>query len=531
MAIIPRDYQLELIEKIQAHKAKRNCVQSPTGSGKTAIFTFLAENFEGNVLILVNKTELLEQTAELLEDEPAYIVAGLKEIPKGKITIAMVESFWNKQKDGKVDINDYDLVIADEVQNTQFVKTFENYKGRLLGFTATPVIDKREFFFKCKYCGSKQHKRGNCCGKEMVEYSKSITLKKWYGELITGTPISKLIELGRLVDVHNYVCNAEGLEKLKTDKSGMFTNEDEVFENNSSNKNLVANYQEHCQGLKTMVFNSTIKANKRAFETFQALGYNVRYYDSESDENRTEVVEWFRNTPDAVLMSVGVFTTGFDVDDVQAIICNRAISSLSLYHQIVGRGGRPTKKIFKPFFKFIDLGGNVARHGSWADDVDWNALYNDEQERKKKVCDLESFVICHGCEAMIEHYDCEYCGASEPEHVPKEIEKVTIAQEVGRLPRPRASHILNYAEANKLDVNSAKVLTANYILDMFIFSRTSKEVMEQKWEGYLKPEIIKMIHPIYHALHRSSLEGNRRRTFNDFFNKVETKIKKHYKNG
>ena len=337
-----------------------------------------------------------------------------------------------------------------------------------------------------------------------------------------------MIEQGFLTQVHNFVCDNSNLDKLKTDKSGQYTSksEDDVFNNHASVENLLLNYKEHCVGKKTMVFNSNIKTNFAAFEEFESLGYNVRYYDSKSKENREEIVNWFRETPDAILMSVGVFTTGFDVDDVECIIMNKATKSLSLYHQIVGRGGRITSKIFKPYFKMIDLGGNVSRFGKWSDNVDWESIYNSDIEKKRMIRDLEDFKICFNCEAMINSYPCEYCGTKEPKKK-TQVKGEALAVEMNKLPPPKPEHILKYSLANDLDINDAKLLTANYIVDMFIFSNTKIEKVDENLD-YLKREIKKSIKPIYFALHGSKLKGNRRRTIVDFENKVFTKINKHY---
>ena len=56
-----RDYQQELVDKIEVSTSLRNCVQLSTGGGKTIVFSYLANKFEGRVLILVNREELLYQ--------------------------------------------------------------------------------------------------------------------------------------------------------------------------------------------------------------------------------------------------------------------------------------------------------------------------------------------------------------------------------------------------------------------------------------------------------------------------------------
>jgi type I site-specific restriction endonuclease len=61
------------------------------------------------------------------------------------------------------------------------------------------------------------------------------------------------------------------------------------------------------------------------------------------------VLQWLKETPDAIVTSVGILTTGFDEPTVECIILNRATRSLTLYHQMIGRGSRrlPTKIILR----------------------------------------------------------------------------------------------------------------------------------------------------------------------------------------
>ena len=520
-----RPYQEDLIDKINNSSSMRNCVQLPTGGGKTVIFSHLANNFKGNVLILVNRIELLEQTIKNINRPLGFITANKTEIKE--VTIGMVESVYNRINKGKFSLDDIDLIIVDEVQNLQFIKVFENYTKRLLGFTDTPVIMKKETYYKCRYCEQKTEKAVTCCGKETKKHNKNVSLNQWYGELIIGIEIKELINMGFLTLDHNFSCDNALLNNLKTDESGNYTasSENDVFNNLAGLNNLLENYKTHCIGKKTMVFNTNIEANNSAIEAFILNGYNVRGFDSKSSESRKEVVDWFRNTPDGVLMSVGVFTTGFDVEDVECIIMNKATTSLSLYHQIVGRGGRITDKIYKPFFKVIDLGGNISRFGCWSDKVDWFEIYNNTKEKLIKVSDLEDFINCAGCGAMIKSYPCEYCG--EKIRSKKSNSVIKIATEVKKLQPPKAEHILNYSIKNNLDINEAKTLTANYILDMFIFARTEKDSIIKNID-YLKQKIKEYITPIYFALHKSELEGNRIRTLNNFLQKIYKKLNRHY---
>lgn len=507
-----RDYQQRLVDEIYASIDVRNCIQLGTGGGKTAVFSYLANNEKGKVLIIVNRKELISQTSRNITRSCSFITSEVKKIEIKDVTIAMVETLARR----KIDYSQFSLVIIDEVHNLQYTKIAKNINCRLLSFTATPVTMKREKFNRCPICSEKTQKK-TCCNTDTVEFTKSISLKRWYGNLITSITVKELIENNYLSDIQEFICDNPDLIKLKTDASGMFTkkSESEVYDTFISVENLYLNYSKHCENQKTMVFNSSIKANDNAVAYFLEKGHEVRGYDSNSNEDRTEVVEWFRCTPNAVLMSVGVFTTGFDVDDVECIILNRSTTSLSLYHQIVGRGARLTTKIFKPFFKLIDLGGNVVRFGSWSDNVDWKGIYNNEKEKKKS--DLENFIVCKSCDALINSYPCDVCGYEVGEGSGEgkiKSEKIKEAVAVKKMKPPTPEMILRYAENNNLDINAAKNLTADYLLMMLRHSNT-----KIKNHNFLRKRINLVILPIYFALHKSKLKGNRIRTISDFENK------------
>ena len=137
---------------------------------------------------------------------------------------------------------------------------------------------------------------------------------------------------------------------------------------------LLFAYEEVAVGSKTLIFNSGIETSIRVEETFKKRGYKIRHLDSTfSEKDRKEVLEWFKVTPDAILSSVGILTTGFDEPTVETIILNRATRSLTLYHQMIGRGSRRLPN--KDKFKLIDLGNNVRRFGLWQDFINWQDAF------------------------------------------------------------------------------------------------------------------------------------------------------------
>jgi superfamily II DNA or RNA helicase len=89
---------------------------------------------------------------------------------------------------------------------------------------------------------------------------------------------------------------------------------------------------------------------------------------------RKEILQWFSETPDAILSSVSILTTGFDEPTVETIILNRATRSLTLYFQMIGRGSRYLPN--KEEFTVVDMGNNIARFGLWSAPVDWQEIFH-----------------------------------------------------------------------------------------------------------------------------------------------------------
>src|SRR5690606_13657331 len=150
---------------------------------------------------------------------------------------------------------------------------------------------------------------------------------------------------------------------------------DELYGNHSMLGKLLTAYEELALGTKTLIFNNGINTSLYVYETFKKAGYNIRHLDNKNTAaERREILDWFSQTPDAILTSVSILTTGFDEPTVQTIILNRATRSLTLYFQMIGRGSRILPD--KDEFTVIDMGNNIARFGPWDAAVDWQEIFH-----------------------------------------------------------------------------------------------------------------------------------------------------------
>src|SRR5690606_3769565 len=138
---------------------------------------------------------------------------------------------------------------------------------------------------------------------------------------------------------------------------------------------LLYAYEHKALNTKTLIFNNGINTSKHVYYLFEKAGYNIRHLDNtHNEEERREILRWFKETPDAILTSVGILTTGFDEPSIETIILNRATKSLTLYFQMIGRGSRILPN--KNEFTVVDLGNNVARFGMWDAPIDWQEIFH-----------------------------------------------------------------------------------------------------------------------------------------------------------
>lgn len=348
----------KIFEKLDASPKKADILfQLPTGGGKTMIFSEITKRFiihrNRKVLILTHRVELCDQTSKALSEidvKNKIINRDVKELhdrEEYNCYVAMVETLNNRLSDDENYLKDIGLVIVDEAHYNSFRKLFKYFENaNMLGVTATPLSSNR-----------------------------NLPLNENYDCLIVGHSISDLIDKGYLSDATTYSFNVN-LRSLKVGPDGDYTisSLDRLYSMYSMQDRLLAAYQERAKGKKTLIFNSGIATSIKVFEQFHAAGLPVKHLDSTfSAKDRRDTLDWFRNTPDAILTSVGILTTGFDEPSVEAIIINRATRSLTLYHQMIGRGSRVTPN--KKHFVIIDLGNNVQRLGLWQDFIRWQDIF------------------------------------------------------------------------------------------------------------------------------------------------------------
>lgn len=389
-----RQYQSIGIDKIATKFSRgimRIIFQLATGGGKTVTFAGLIHRFlqrhQRRVLILVHREELLKQAYRTLYEwydiSAAPITAGTSYLPNVMVYVAMVETANNRLKKNPKYFGNVGLVIVDECHIGNFKKLYDSFKDALIiGFTATPISG-----------------------------SKKDPLKNHFQDIVCGIDIPDLIAQGALVPNKTYHLRNVNRKELKI-KNGEFDEREmgRMFSGTKMVQNCIKGYQEFAHGKKTIVFNCNIEHSKKVNDAFLAFGYPSRHLDGESDPRyRADTLQWFKNTPGAILNNVGILTAGFDEPTVECVSVNRSTMSIPLWLQMTGRGSRPAPG--KDHFIIIDLGSNAITHGDWCESRDWNdAFFNPDKPSKGGEAPCKE---CVGCGVII-HASikvCPHCGA------------------------------------------------------------------------------------------------------------------------
>jgi len=362
-----------LFEKLrQAPAGQRILYQLPTGGGKTRIFSEIAQwyitHHHQKVIVLTHRIELCSQTAATLKTMNIRnkiinsTVRRVRDKSAHDCYVAMVETLRNRLKQGLFDPSSVGLVIIDEAHHNAFQKLLRKFPNAIvIGVTATPLSSNAE-----------------------------LPMNKSYHELVIGESISSLIGQGYLAKPASWRYDVE-LNSLKTGNQGDFTisTSDELYSSKAMLELLLHAYETHSKNKKTLIFNNGIFTSRNVCKLFQDAGYPARHLDNrQSATEREEILKWFKKTKGAVLSSVSILTTGFDEPSVQTIILNRATTSLTLYHQMIGRGSRSLPK--KKTFTIIDLGNNIDRFGEWDSPVDWQLVFDKPELYTERVQSLST---------------------------------------------------------------------------------------------------------------------------------------------
>ncbi len=398
-----RSYQTDLVESIRSayRQGVMRCLAvAPTGSGKTVVFSYIAQQSlarGSRTLILVHRQELLDQTSRTLTafDVPhGVIAAGRSSDATERIQIASVQTLVRRLDR----VAEPDLIVIDEAHHSiagSWRKVIDRFpSARVLGVTATP-----------------QRLDGKGLGSV-------------FDQMIMGPRVADLQRDGHLSAAKYYAPTTADLSGVGNragdyDHAGL----ESVMDRPTITGDAVDHYARLAHGMPAIAFCVSIAHARNVAESFCRAGYDAATIDGTlSAEDRRERVQMLGDGRLSVLTSCEIVNEGFDVPVVGAAILIRPTQSLGLHLQQIGRVLRPAPG--KAHAVILDHAGNLARHGRAEDDRDWSL--EDKLKRKSgsgsDVLPVRQCPECFCCHAPSEH-NCPECG-HEYEVQSREIEHV-----------------------------------------------------------------------------------------------------------
>lgn len=361
-----RDYQEDGVVEAVWHLKRYNkpfLLQAATGAGKSLMIAEICHRMDEPTLVLQPSKELLEQNyGKLLtygiEDIGVYSASmGRKEIRK--FTYATIQSIYKKPELFK----EFKNVIIDEAHQvnpknlggmyTKFLKDIDCQN--VCGLTATPYRMQQKFF-----------KENN----EMFYTSHLKMINRihpfFWKNIVFKIETAELIEQGFLCPI-KYRADEVDWNSLEINSTGAdFTPESlEKFWSDTRLKKLSKAIQfidQHCQ--RNLIFCSSLRQAERARLLLEELDIVAHVVSGETPKiDRERLVQEFRDGTFKHMINVGVFTTGFDVPELDSIVLARPTMSLALYYQMVGRGVRKDPANPDKMLRVFDFAGCVARLG------------------------------------------------------------------------------------------------------------------------------------------------------------------------
>lgn len=319
-----RKYQEEAKEAVLSEWEKGNkktLLVLPTGTGKTIVFTKLAEDCvrDGErVLILAHRGELLDQAADKLSKATGLgcAVEKAEESCIGswfRVVVGSVQSLMREKRLNQFTTDFFDTIIVDEAHHSisDSYQRVLNYfdEAKVLGVTATP--DRGDMKNLGSYYESLAY-----------EYTLPKAIKEGYLNPIKALTVPLKLDLSGVGQ-----------------QAGDFKTSDLGTALDPYLYQIAEEMVKYCMDRKTVVFLPLIKTSQKFTEILNSKGFKAAEINGES-KDRAEILENFDNDKYNILCNSMLLTEGWDCPSVDCIVVLRPTKIRSLYSQMVGRGTR-----------------------------------------------------------------------------------------------------------------------------------------------------------------------------------------------
>ena len=365
-----RDYQTEICSKVEdALKKERSVMmQMPTGTGKTIVLAELVKrqlDFIPNskddgcrVLIVAHRIELIEQTGEFLTRhgiDYGVIAGGRRPKMQKAVMVASVQTLSRKSYLSQE--LDPMLVIIDEAHHA-LAKTYRMLweawpEARFLGLTATPYRMSGEGFTDL------------------------------FDVMVMSWNMRRFVAEGWLATYDYYSIRPDSEQQQVIDRmkkrgaDGDYQAKEmrEKLDVRPSIELLFETFEKYAFDKKGIIYAIDIAHAEHIADFYRSQGIKAQAISSKTPTyERKEMIETFRSSAILqVLVSVDLFSEGFDCPDVEFIQIARPTLSLAKYLQMVGRGLRPSQG--KTSCIILDNVGLYKNFGLPTSDRDWEGYF------------------------------------------------------------------------------------------------------------------------------------------------------------
>jgi len=432
-----RPYQEQLKEAIHASWAAGNlnvAAVLPTGAGKTVLFSDIVKEHRGPACVIAHRKELVCQMSLALARQevhhrvigPDNLVGLINRIhteelgrsyyhPSASVAVASVDTMMSRQSKLEGWCRSVTLWVTDEAHHLlartnngggpgsdpkpnkwgRAVQMFPNAKG--LGVTATP--------HRADGLGLGAHADGV------------------FHAMVEGPRLRQLIAAGYLSDYRIFApaCSID-TAGIPLGKDGDYSKPKLKMASRKSQVvgDVLDHYRRFCGGLLTVVFATDVETATDMARRFNADGIKAAVLSGETpDAERFQTLKRFARREVMVLFNVALFTEGFDLPAIEAMIDAAPTMSFAVAVQRWGRVLRTFPG--KPYGLIVDAVGNVAKHarvveenGNLVIDLCARSWTLDRTDRRTRQTPDDAIPIktCVSCLAdyAAVYPCCPYCG-------------------------------------------------------------------------------------------------------------------------
>src|SRR5947209_1583900 len=369
--LAPRPYQLDCLGAVQGAFGQHRgvLVELPTGTGKTVAFAHLTNRWDGRVLIMAHREELIDQAAskvKVITGEAPGVYKGKDDLGLNierwpRTIVTTVQTMCRPGRHQRFPREYFGLVVIDEAHHSvapSYLTVTDYFReAKILGVSATPKrLDKR-------------------------------ALGQVFDTVAYRYAMADAIHDGWLVPVHQQCVQIDDLdfsqvrdvahEFHKLDLENLLTQETPLHK-------MARPIVEEAGTRPTLVFCCSVKHAQALSEVIErykpgATAWLCGDHKLSPPDERRRTVQRFRNGELQFLLSCSLFLEGFDVPEVSMVVMGRPTKSLGVYTQTLGRGTRPLTGIVdgletseerrlaiaqsaKPRMIVLDFAGNAGRH-------------------------------------------------------------------------------------------------------------------------------------------------------------------------